>query len=79
MQELKANIDGPDGAIIAKYYKTPSKDHDVEIRMVTEDERIHKIGSRGSIDPPTIERDVKEFFKSVGGQYANTNWTIDMK
>jgi len=78
MSELRAVIEDPDGAIIARYYETPDKDHDFEIRPIIEEERIHEIGYKKQLTRSKIKNDVENFFESVGYSYGD-NFTVDMK
>jgi len=79
METLKAIIEGPDGAIIARYYETPDEDHDIEIRPVIETDRIHEAYVRKPISHAKVKNDVEEFFESIDDSYSNINWTINMK
>ena len=79
MTTLKAIIEDPDGGIIARFYETPSKDHDFEVSIVTEDDRIHQVSVRTPVTSKKIENEVENLFDSLGGLYENVDWTIDMK
>ena len=79
MSKVVAVIEDPDGAIIAKFHETSDKDHEFEVNIVTENDKIHQVSVRRPVKHKKVEVEVEQLFDSLGGLYDDVAWSVNMK